>query len=153
MHKPSTTNTIPEDPVKKFSIKKTTAIAAVALALLTPAVLAGCTSQAATASYNLSQDADSFKINRQIVFHNDITNTYIAEIQGLCSLGNDDSAHERTVTCKIGDDKYVKEIFQMGDNTSVSSIQTEPSKTDPFHYKIIFRPETIVPDIETQTSK
>ena len=114
--------------------------------------LTGCTSQADVASNNLSRDADSFKIARQIVFHNDITNTYIAEIEGLCSLGNADSSSETTVTCKIGHDQYVKEIFRMGDNTSVSSIQTTPSKTDPFHYKIIFNPETVIPNIELQTS-
>lgn len=127
-------------------------IAAVVIAAGVVSILAGCSSQADTVSQNLSKDADSFKITRQIVFHNDITNTYIAEVEGLCSLGNNDSGNQKTVTCKIGADKYVKETFYMGDNTSVSSIQTEPSSVDPFHYKIIFRPETIVPDIETQTS-
>lgn len=133
--------------------KNTTKLmAAVFAAGAVVSILAGCSSQSDTVSRNLSTDADNFKIERQIVFHNDITNTYIATIEGLCSLGNDDGAHQTTVTCKIGPDSYVKEIFRMGDNTSVSSIQTEPSKADPFHYKIIFSPEKIVPNIETQTS-
>jgi hypothetical protein len=114
--------------------------------------IAACTSEADTVSYNISKDADNFKVNRQIVFHNDITDTYIAEVEGLCSLGNDDGAHETTVTCKIGPDKYVKEVFRMGDNTSVSSIQTEPIDADPYRYKIIFKPEQIIPDVETRTS-
>lgn len=130
--------------------KKLTATAA----LVTAAVLAlaGCATEADTTSYNLSKDADNFKIHRQIVFHNDITDSYIAEVSGLCSLGNDDGAHETTVTCKIGPNRYVKEIFRMGDNTSVSSIQSEPVDADPYRYKIIFKPEQIIPDIETRTS-
>lgn len=128
---------------------KLAAIAVVAAALVG---VTGCTSEADTVSYNNSKDADNFKIERQIVFHNDITDSYIAEVKGLCSLGNDDGTHETTVTCKIGPDKYVKEIFRMGDNTSVSSIQTEPSDNDPYRYKIIFKPEQIIPDIETRTS-
>lgn len=130
---------------------KLIATAAVLAAGIT--ALAGCTTQADTVSQNLSNDADSFKITRQIVFHNDITDKYLFEIKGLCSLGNNDGEGERTVTCKIGPDKYVKEIFQMGDNTSVVSIQTEPSSSDPYHYEVIFRPETIIPDIELQTSQ
>lgn len=127
-------------------------IAIIATATTVAAIALTACSQADVASRNLSQDADSFKIHRDIVFHDDLTDTYIAEIKGLCSLGNDDSAGERTVTCKIGENTFVKEIFQMGDNTSVSSIQTQPSETDPFHYKVIFKPETVVPNIELQTS-
>jgi hypothetical protein len=122
------------------------------LAALALATLAGCTSQADTVSDNLSREADSFKIHRQIVFYNGITDKYIAEIEGLCSLGNNDSAKQRTVTCKIGKDKYVKETFGLGDNAMVFSMQTEPVKTDPYRYKIIFKPESIIPDIDLQTS-
>lgn len=130
-------------------IAKTLAATIVAAAAVVG--MAACT-QADTVSYNLSKDADSFKINRQIVFHNDITDTFIAEIEGLCSLGNSDNEGEKTVTCKIGPDQYVKESFFMGDNTSVSSIQTEPSDADPYRYTVIFKPEAIVPDIDLQTS-
>jgi protein involved in sex pheromone biosynthesis len=131
---------------------KTRTLATIAVSAAAVLALAGCSSEADTTSYNLSKDADNFKIHRQIVFHNDITDSYIAEVSGLCSLGNDDGAHETTVTCKIAPDKYVKEIFRMGDNTSVSSIQSEPVDADPYRYKIIFKPEQIIPDIETRTS-
>lgn len=110
--------------------------------------LAGCT-QADTVSHNLSKDADSFKIHRSIIFHDDLTDTNIAEVKGLCSLGNDDTSRHRTVTCKIGKDQYVKEIFQMGDNTSLSSIQTQSSRSDPYAYEIIFKPTTINLDLQT----
>ncbi|MBT2502997.1 hypothetical protein [Curtobacterium sp. ISL-83] len=127
-------------------------IATVAIAATAVLALAGCTSQADTVSENLSRDADSFKIHRQIVFYNGITDKYIAEVDGLCSLGNNDSSKQRTVTCKIGPDKYVKETFGLSDNTMVWSLQTEPAKADPYRYKVIFKPESIIPNIETQTS-
>lgn len=139
-------------------MKTFTKIAATAFIAATAAVsLTACSSESDTVSYNLSKDADNYKIHRLIVFHNDISDTNLFSIEGLCSLGNDDTDTKRTVTCKIasgdGSDSYVKEIFQMGDNTSVMSVQTEASKVDPYHYEVIFRPETIIPDIQTKTSK
>lgn len=47
-------------------------LAAAAVATLAVIALAGC-SQADVASRNLSHDADSFKIERRIVFYNGIT--------------------------------------------------------------------------------
>jgi hypothetical protein len=125
---------------------------AVGLVAVTAVGLSACTRQSDTVSHNLSQDADSFEIYRKVVFHNDLNDTYLFEIEGLCSLGNEDTADQTTVICKIGPDDYVKEIFRMGDNVSVTSIQTEPSSTDPFHYTVTFRPEIIIPNIELQTS-
>jgi len=127
-------------------------LVAAASVVLLAGTLAACSSQSDTASYNLSKDADSFEITRKVVFHNDLNDTYLFEIEGRCALGNDDPDNQTTVICKIGEDKYVKEIFRMGDNVSVTAIQTEPSNTDPFHYTVIFRPETIIPNIELQTS-
>lgn len=48
-------------------------------------LLAACT-DAETASRNLSYDADMFRIHRRIVFYNGITDMYILEIQGRCSI-------------------------------------------------------------------
>jgi len=45
----------------------------------------GCT-DADVVSKNLSKDADMFRINRRIVFYNGITNQYILEIDGFCSI-------------------------------------------------------------------
>jgi hypothetical protein len=114
--------------------------------------LAAC-SEADTVSDNLSQDADSFKIERKIVFFNGITDKYLLTIEGLCSLGNNDSAKELTVTCKVGEDQYKKHFLGLSDNVSYFVEQTDAKFEDPYHYKVLFRPQTIVPDIELQTSK
>ena len=35
---------------------------------------------------------------------------------------------------------------------AIISTQTEASKTDAYHYKVVYRPETLVPDIDIKTS-
>lgn len=60
--------------------------------------LAGCTSEADTASYNLSKSADTFEVQRRIVFFNGITDKYLLTIEGLCSLGNNDKAGQLSIT-------------------------------------------------------
>jgi hypothetical protein len=39
----------------------------------------------------------------------------------------------------------------VSDNVTWFCEQIEPVKADPFHYRVIFRPTTIIPDIELQT--
>jgi len=126
---------------------------------LTAAVLAGgllalaaCTSEADTVSENISTDADNFKIERQIVFYNGITGDYLLEIQGRCSIGNNDRAGEVTITCKTGPDQYKKHFLGLSDNVTYFAEQLRPAREDAYHYKVVFRPEEILPDIDTQTS-
>lgn len=110
---------------------------------------AGC-SQADVASENLSKAADSFEITRRIVFYNGITGEYMLTIEGLCSLGNFDDVGELTVTCKTGADQYKKHFLGLSDNVTYFVEQVEPAKTDAFHYRVIFKPQTIIPDIDLQ---
>lgn len=133
------------------SIKKWVMGALMAATLGT--VLAGCSSEADTVSENLSKDADSFKIERRIIFFNGITDKYLLTIEGRCSIGNADSPKKLSVTCKVGKDKYKKHHLGLSDNVSFISEQMDAAKTDAYHYKVIFRPETIVPDVDLQTSK
>lgn len=114
--------------------------------------LAGCTSQADTVSYNLSKDADSFKVERRIVFYNGITGGYILELEGLCSLGNADKPKQLTVTCKTGPDSYKKHFLGLSDNVTYFAEQLQGVSEDPYHYKVIFKPEEIIPDVDLQTS-
>ncbi|MBM7580033.1 beta-sandwich lipoprotein [Jeotgalibacillus terrae] len=123
----------------------------VAFISLLAVVLVACT-EADTVSENLSKEADSFKVERRVVFFNGITDKYLLTVEGRCSLGNTDSDLRMTVTCKIGEDEYVKHTLGLSDNVSFFSEQLESKSVDPFHYKVIFRPETIIPDIDLQTS-
>jgi hypothetical protein len=114
--------------------------------------LVACSSEADTVSENLSKSADSFQVQRRVVFFNGITDKYLLTIEGLCSL-DASSSKKIAVTCKVGDGQYKKHYLGLSDNVSYFVEQTDAKYEDAYHYKVLFRPETIVPDIDLQTSK
>lgn len=113
--------------------------------------LVGCSSEADTVSQNLSKEADSFKVQRRVIFVNGITDKYLLEIDGLCSLDASDSK-KISVTCKVGDELYKKHYLGLSDNVTYFIEQTDAKYADAYHYKVLFRPEEIIPDIDLQTS-
>lgn len=113
-------------------------------------MLVACT-EADTVNHNISKSADSFEVNRRIVFFNGITDKYLLTIEGLCSLDVSDHKTLR-VTCKTGEDEYKRHYLGLSDNVSYFVEQVDGARVDPFHYRVIFRPESIVPDIDLQTS-
>ncbi len=114
--------------------------------LLLSLFLAGC-SDADMASYNLSKDADYFKIERRIVFYNWITWEYMLSIEWRCSLGNSDSTGQLSVTCKVWEDQYKKHFLWLSDNVTYFVEQIESSEVSTYHYKVIFKPSAIIPDV------
>lgn len=113
--------------------------------------LAACT-PADTASRNLSYESDNFRVMRRVVFVNGITDEYLLEIEGLCSITKDKADQQLEVTCKTGDNEYKKHYLGISDNVTYFVEQMDGAEVDPFHYKVAFRPETILPDIDLQTS-
>ena len=111
------------------------------------AALAAC-SDADVASSNLSRAADQFEINRRVVFYNGITGEYILSVEGLCSLGNSDSKGQLTVTCKVGEGSFKKHFLGLSDNVTYFAEQIEPAGVSVYHYRVIFKPQTILPDID-----
>ena len=106
----------------------------------------GCSSDADVASQNLSQDAEMFRVTRRIVFYNAITDTYMMEIIGNCSI--DDYTTKLTVTCKLPDGSFRKHYQGLSDNTTyfVENLSSNVVSTD--RYRVIFKPTVIIPDIE-----
>lgn len=121
-------------------------IAAVLAAVLAVAVLAACDSDANVASDNLSKAADQFEIMRRVVFLNGITDKYLLEIEGRCSIR--DENHQLEVTCKVGDNEFKKHFLGLSDNVTYFAEQVNPAKVDTYHYRVIFKPEALVPDID-----
>lgn len=112
--------------------------------------LAGCSSDADTVSKNLSTDADQFKIERRIVFYNGITDKYMLEITGRCSINDDGGQLE--VTCKISDDSYKKHFLGLSDNVTYFAEQLDGADVSEYRYKVIWKPEQIIPNIDVETS-
>lgn len=115
-------------------------------------VLVGCATEADVVSENLSKSADSFDVQRRVVFFNGITDKYLLTIEGRCALGSGSETNSLTVTCKVDDNQYKKHYLGLSDNVSYFVEQTDAKYEDPFHYKVLFRPESIIPDIDLQTS-
>lgn len=102
------------------------------------------------ASENVSKAADNFEVNRRIVFFNGITDTYLLEIKGACSI--EAEPRQLEVICKTGKDEYVKEFLGLSDNVSYFVEQGEPVKASAYHYRKTFKPQSILPDIDFRGS-
>jgi predicted small secreted protein len=120
-----------------------------ALVLGASALLAGCQdTDANVASRNLSEAADNFQIARRIVFINGMTDTYLMEIAGFCSLGNEDKPGRLTVTCKTGPGQFKKHFLGLSDNVTFFVEQLDAAHVSTDFYKVTFKPTTIIPDIQ-----
>lgn len=128
-------------------------IVVVLAAIMVMVALWGCDSAANVASYNISKAADQFEVNRRVVFYNGITGKYILMIEGYCSLGNNDDEGELTVTCKVGPGQYKKHFLGLSDNVTYFAEQLDPQPVNTYHYRVIFRPEEIIPAIEIDTQR
>lgn len=112
---------------------------------------AACT-PAEVASGNISQDSDNFRIVRRITFVNGITDKYLLTIEGLCSIKAGSADKQIEVTCKADEGKYKKHYLGLSGNVTYVVEQVEASETDAFHDEVVYRPETLVPDIDMRTS-
>ncbi|MBT2266421.1 beta-sandwich lipoprotein [Rhodococcus erythropolis] len=125
-------------------MKKLAIAAAAALAVVG---LTSCTdTDADVVSENLSKAADQFEIERRIVFFNGITDTYLLTIEGRCSINDDGNQLE--VTCKTAGNEYKKHFLGLSDNVSYVAEQIESANVSADHYRVIFKPEVIIPDID-----
>ena len=111
-------------------------------------LFAGCSTDADVASYNLSKAAEQFEIERRVVFYNGITDNYILSIEGRCSVEFMPLKFE--VTCKTGPDAYKKHYLGRSDNVFPFIEQLESKDVSTYRYKVIFKPTTIIPDIDLE---
>ena len=114
------------------------------------AAFAGCMDDADVASRNLSKAADNFEINRRIIFYNGITDTYMLTIEGRCSI--DDQHRQLEVVCQVNRNAYKKHFLGLSDNVTYFAEQLETADVSAYHYRVTFKPQTILPDIDFRGS-
>ena len=68
-------------------------------------------------------------------------------IEGYCALGNFDAQRELTVTCKTPTG-YKKHFLGLSDNVTYFVEQLDAKNVSTNFYKVIFKPATIIPDID-----
>lgn len=119
------------------------------VALAATALVAACERPADVASRNLSMAADNFEVMRRVVFYNGITDAYILEVTGFCSIGNDNTSSQFTITCKDATG-FKKHFLGLSDNVTYFAEQVEAENVSTFHTRVLWRPQTILPDIDFQ---
>lgn len=119
-----------------------------AIALAGFAALAGCADDASVASRNMSKAADMFEVDRRVVFYNGITGGYMLSVEGRCSIKSDLADRQIEVTCKTGPEAYKKHYLGLSDNVTYFVEQLEPKGVSTFHYRVIFKPQSIIPDVD-----
>lgn len=112
--------------------------------------LTGCERDAVVASRNLSYAADNFEISRRVVFYNGITGEYILSVEGLCSIEADRSDNQLELTCKTSPTTYKKHFLGLSDNVTYFAEQIESANVSAYHYKVIFKPQSIIPDVDVK---
>jgi hypothetical protein len=106
----------------------------------------GCDTDANIASRNLSKAADMFEIQRRIVFYNGITDTYMLTVEGRCSV--ELTSNVLRVTCKTGDNEFKKHYLGLSDNVTYFAEQLDSANISTYRYKVIFKPLSIIPDVD-----
>lgn len=129
--------------MKKFIVAGLAAASLVGLSACTQ------TNDADVVSQNLSTDADNFKILRRITAINGVTDKFLLTIEGYCNVNADREDRQLEITCKIGDDRYLKDIVGLSDNSPYVVEQLAGVKVSANHYKVVLKPVTL-PDIEVR---
>ena len=112
--------------------------------------LTGCSSDADTASHNLSKAAEQFEVQRTIVGINGITDKVIFEVEGRCSIEPIEQRLE--VTCKHGPDDFRKHFIGIPDNVTYVVTQEDAVDVSEYRTRVIIKPETVIPDLDLETS-
>ena len=101
------------------------------------------------ASYNVSKDADNFKVLRRITVINTRTDNVLYELTGFFSLQNS-STDEIAVVCRVDHDKYKKDFIYLNEWTTYVVEDLDGNDVSPYHYELSIIPKSVpvaVPDV------
>lgn len=115
-------------------------------------VLTGCTGPSAAdrANENLSKAAENFEVPRRIVGVNGITDSVLFSVEGYCSYEIGGGAYQ--AICKEPDGSITRTTLAKSDNVTIVVTQMKGVHVDLFRSRVIFRPETIIPNFDLSTS-
>jgi hypothetical protein len=133
--------------MKKNPVKLILAIVCIVLGL---GLMAGCDSAADTANRNLSKAAENFEVPRRIVGVNGITDRVMFSAEGFCSYETGGETYD--IICKQPDGSIERTTMAKSDNVTIIVTQMGGVHADMFRSRVIFRPETIIPNFDLSTS-
>lgn len=131
----------------------TRAIVGLAAAGALAAGVSGCTSASDQANKNLSKAADNFEVPRRIVGINGITDKVLFSVEGFCSYTVAEGGNFEAI-CLVdrASGAVERTTLHLSDNVTFVSTQTGGKEVGLFRPRVIFRPETIVPNFDLSTS-
>lgn len=112
-------------------------------------IMAGCT-QADRVSYNLSKEADSFNVVRQLTVINCIEGDVLFQMTGKMSITADIADNQLEVVVEIEEGLYQKHFIGLSDN--VTYVLEDLGKTNVSNYKytLNYNPKMWIPiDVKT----
>lgn len=118
-----------------------------AIAVMTITSFTSC-EDSQVASQNISKAAHQFEIFRRVVFYNGITDTYILQVEGFCSVTEE--GDRLSVIIKTDDGEFLKHYLGLSDNVTYFAEQMESEKVSTQRYRVIFKPSVIVPNIDIE---
>lgn len=114
--------------------------------------LGACSSAADKANENLSKAAENFEVPRRIVGINAITDKVLFSVEGFCSYETDGQTFEAICLVSRNPEKIERTTLGLSDNVTFVSTQMGGAEVSLFRPRVIFRPETIVPNFDLSTS-
>ena len=119
-------------------------------------ILTGCTSDADTASYNLSQAAEQFEIERRVTAINGITDEPMLIVEGRCSVeagAGTGVANALEITCRVGPNEYMKHYVGLSDNVSYVVQQLGTADASVYHHRVLIKPENLLPEFDYEAGE
>ena len=112
-------------------------------------IIISCSDDATVVRSNLERQEQNFNVYRRVVFYNGITGDYILNIEGYLAIIVDNDG-DLVVTVKTEDGQFLKHYLGLSDNVTYFSEALKPSTVSDKSYKVIFKPSSIIPTIETR---
>lgn len=131
----------------KFKYPYTTCLVLVIVCFMILAVIDGC-SEAETASYNLSKQADNFNIVRRITVIDCITGDILFEMSGKMSINMDEVENQLEITVE-DNGTYMKHIIGLSDNVTyvLEDLNLGANDVNQYRYTINFNPNMWAPPV------
>lgn len=126
------------------------ALAALCALVVVPAGC-GTDTDAEVAGKNLATAAEQFEVDRKVTVYNGITDKVILEVEGPCNI--EDQRIQLEVLCATsgvgtGHAEFVKNIAGLSDNVSYWVEQLHPIGVSTTQYRVIVKPEALIPDLD-----
>lgn len=115
------------------------------MVILTVIILAGCDSQASRVSENLSKEADSFNVVRQLTVINCIKGDVVFQMTGKISIEVDKEKHQLEVVVEDENGLYQKHFVGLSDNVTYVLEQKNFKNVSKYKYTLRYNPNMWLP--------